>query len=340
MRFVLFLCLFFCSCGSNKQELHIYSWADYIKPELVEQFEKEHECKVVIDTFDSNESMFAKLHLGAGGYDIIVPSNYFLEIMQKNDMLQLINKDALPNLKYLSPSIQQLIDKESMRIGVPYMMTPTGLAWRKDKLMQFEPSWSIFSVNTLKGRMTMLNDPREAIGAALKFRGFSVNSIKQDELNAAKEQLISWKGQLAKFESEQYKNGIASGEYIVVQGYSGDILQVMQENEAVDFALPKEGTTASIDFLVIPKNAEKVALAHEFINFLYDPKIASQNMDFTCYLCPNTEALKHIDSRLKKTFSGFLEDETLKKIEIIRDLGRDNEAYNRVWDEVKAAKAS
>lgn len=217
-------------------------------------------------------------------------------------------------------------------------MTPTGIAWRKDKVVGFTPSWSVFSTSSLKGRMTMLNDPREAIGAALKYNGFSANTKEPKELEKAKEQLISWKGQLAKFESEQYKNGIASGEYLVVQGYSGDILQVMQEHDAVDFTLPKEGTTTSIDFLVIPKEAQKVALAHEFINFLYDPKVAKSNMDFTCYLCPNTEAIQMVDVRLKKVFNEFLGEETLDQIELIKDLGEAGKLYNRVWDEVKAAK--
>ena len=338
MRYLLLLCFFLTSCGSKKPELHIYSWADYIKPEVVERFEKEHDCVVVIDTFESNESMFAKLRLGAGGYDILVPSNYFLEIMQKADMLQPINKEALPNLQYLNNEIKTLVDKDSMRVGVPYMMTPTGIAWRKDKMNNFDPSWSVFSQEALKGRMTMLNDPREAIGAALKFLGYSVNTKDSGQLEEAKQQLISWKHQLAKFESEQYKNGIASGEYIVVQGYSGDILQVMQENDFVGFGLPKEGTTTSIDFLVIPKEAQKVALAHEFINYLYEPKVACENMNFTCYLCPNTVGLTMIDSNLKSLFKEFLADETLQKIEVLHDLGPTNEAYNKVWDEVKAAK--
>lgn len=338
MRYLLVLCLLLASCGSKKNELHIYSWADYIKPELVERFEKAHGCTVVIDTFDSNESMFAKLRLGGGGYDIVVPSNYFVEIMVKADMLQPINKEALPNLQYMSPSIKTLVEQDMVKYGVPYMMTPTGLSWRKDRLEAFEPTWAVFSEESLKGRMTMLNDPREAIGAALKFHGYSVNTQNSEELKTAKEQLIRWKAQLAKFESEQYKNGIASGEYIVVQGYSGDILQVMQENSQVGFGLPREGTTTSIDFLVIPKDAEKVALAHEFINYLYDPANAKENMNFTCYLCPNTPALEEIDDRLKTLFKEFLQDETLQKIEVIHDLGPYQEAYNKVWDEVKAAR--
>ncbi len=339
MRFLLLFCLVLTACGAKKPELHIYSWADYIKPEIVEQFEKEHNCTVVIDTFDSNESMYAKLRLGARGYDIIVPSNYYVEIMEQADMLQPINKEALPNLQYVSDTIKNIIDKETMRVGVPYMMTPTGLAWRKDRLKDFTSSWNVFASAALKGRMTMLNDPREAIGAALKMNGYSVNTKSLDELQIAKNQLLAWKPQLAKFESEQYKNGIASGEYLVVQGYSGDILQVMQENSEVGFALPQEGTTTSIDFLVIPKEAEKVALAHEFINYLYEPKVAATNMNFTCYLCPNTEALKLIDERLKKLFQEFLQEETLNKIEIIHDLGTFNEAYNKVWDEVKSGTA-
>lgn len=337
MRYILAVCLLvLTSCGSKKPELHIYSWADYIKPELVEQFEKDHDCSVVIDTFDSNESMYAKLRLGAGGYDIIVPSNYFLEIMLERDMLQPINKEALPNLQYLNAEIKSLVDKDAMRFGVPYMMTPTGLAWRKDKLKDFDASWSVFLDKALKGRMTMLNDPREAIGAALKYNGYSVNTKDLQQLVKAKEQLIEWKAQLAKFESEQYKNGIASGEYIVVQGYSGDILQVMQENDDVCFALPKEGTTTSIDFLVIPKEAQKVALAHEFINYLYEPAVAAANMNFTCYLSPNTQGLQLIEDRLKALFTEFLADETLQKIELIHDVGSTSEAYNKIWDEVKA----
>ncbi len=336
MRYLLLLCLLLTSCGAKKPELHIYSWADYIKPEIVEQFEKEHNCTVVIDTYDSNESMFAKLRLGARGYDIIVPSNYYMEIMQQADMLQPINKEAVPNLQYVASSISNLVDKNIMRFGVPYMMSPTGLAWRKDRVKEFTPSWAVFANTSLKGRMTMLNDPREAIGAALKFHGYSANTKNLDELQVAKNQLLAWKPQLAKFESEQYKNGIASGEYLVVQGYSGDILQVMQENAAVGFTLPQEGSTTSIDFLVIPKEAEKVALAHEFINYLYDPKIAATNMNFTCYLCPNTEGLKLIDEHLKRLFDEFLQEETLNKIEIIHDLGPVNEAYNKVWDEVKS----
>ncbi|MBS0635315.1 MAG: spermidine/putrescine ABC transporter substrate-binding protein [Verrucomicrobia bacterium] len=336
MRYLILLCLLFTSCGSKKPELHVYSWADYIKPEIVEQFEEKFGCRVVIDTFDSNESMFAKLRLGATGYDIIVPSNYFVEVMQQADMLQPINKEALPNLKYINPAIFKLVDKESFRMGVPYMMTPTGLAWRKDKLESFESSWAVFANEALRGRMTMLNDPREAIGAALKYRGYSVNTKNGEELQAAKEQLLLWKRNLAKFESEQYKNGIASGEYIVVQGYSGDILQVIQENDNVGFSLPKEGSTSSIDFLVIPKQAEKVALAHEFINFLYEPQVAAANMNFTCYLCPNTEGLKLVDDRLKGLFQQFLTEESLNKIEVIHDLGSYNNAYNKVWDEVKS----
>lgn len=326
------------ACGSKKPQLHIYTWADYIKPELIEAFEKAHGCDVIVDTFESNESMFAKLHLGGSGYDLIVPSNYFLEVMNQKEMLQPINRAALPNLQYLDPALLTLVDEKMLAVGVPYMMTPTGIAWRKDRIHDMQESWSVFGEQSAKGRMTMLNDPREAMGAALKFLGYSVNTPDLTELEKAKQQLIVWKKNLAKFESEQYKNGIASGEYLIVQGYSGDILQVMSENDAVDFCLPQEGTTTSIDFLVIPKQAKEVALAHEFINYLYEPEVAKENMDFTCYICPHTVAIEKVNVLLKNLVVPFLNEEHLKTVELIHDLGPLAEAYNKAWDEVKAAK--
>jgi spermidine/putrescine transport system substrate-binding protein len=337
--FLLIICLvFFVSCDSKKETLHIFVWSDYIKPELIERFEKEHDCTVVVDTFDSNESMFAKIKLGAGGYDILVPSNYFLEIMQKSDMLQPINKAALKNLSYIDPNVSKLVGKTSLRYGVPYFMTQTVIAWRKDKKTIDQMSWSIFADESLRGRMTLLNDVRETLGAALKFKGYSANTTNQNELQEAKDTLILWKKNLAKFESEQYKNGIASGEYVVVQGYSGDILQVMQEHDSVTFQLPVEGTIASMDFLVIPKKAEKVALAHEFINFLLDPEVAKENMNFTNYMSPNPQAIAMVQPRLKEVFEYYLHEDSLDKIELIKDLGpKVTQSYNKAWDEVKAA---
>lgn len=336
--FLLCISLLFCSCGKSKPRLHIFTWADFFNIEVIEQFERENNCEIILDTFDSNESMYAKLKLGASGYDLILPSNYFLEIMHRQKLIQPIDLALVPNFKYFDGKLFLILDREMLNYGIPYTITFSGIGWRRDKIIDIQRSWSVFGSEQFKGRMTMLNDLREALGAALRYLGYSVNTQNLNELQEAKQLLISWKRQLAKFESEQYKNGIASGEYLVVQGYSGDILQVMEENKNVDFVAPEEGGAVSIDFLVIPKAAKNKELAHKFINFLYEPDIAAKNMNFTCFLSPNVAAYDQVNDVIKKHMTLFLSEENLKKSELIQNLGAELAAYNRAWEEVKAAE--
>ena len=331
------LMLLLTGCKSKEATLHLYTWAEYIRPELIEQFEKEHNCSVVIDTYDSNESMFTKLNLGATGYDLIFPSNYILDIMKEKDMVQDIDSSKLSNLKYVDQNFLKFLDQTSSSYGVPYMITYTGIGYRKDKVKDVQATWGEFGRQDLRGRMTMLNDIREVIGAALKFLGYSVNTTNPKELEEAKNLAISWKKNLAKFESEQYKNGIASAEYLLVQGWSGDCLQVKQENDEVEFMLPKEGLIISCDFMVIPKHAKNVDLAHTFMNFLLEPKIAAQNMEYTFYLCPNTAAYLELPVSLRKNPALFPPADILDKSELIKNLGASLALYNKAWDEIKAS---
>ena len=329
-----------CALGCNKPqpELHVYTWADYIKPELVQRFEQENRCKVVIDTFDSNEAMYAKIKAGASGYDIITPSSYMVELMQSQGLLQDLNPKLLPNLVNIDPEYLKLTTDQSMKHSVPYMLTNTGLAYLQSKVPDFKPTWAALERPDLKGRVTMLNDMRESIGAALKFLGFSLNTRDEGELQQARDVLIRWKKNLAKFENEQYKIGIANGEFLLVHGYSGDLLQAQAENEDVAFVVPTQGTSISSDDLVIPKTAAQVDLAHRFINFLQEPEVAAENSNFISYVAPNRAAYPLLDEELKGNPAVFLPDEIKKKCEVIRDLGADNAKYTKVWDEVKAAE--
>jgi spermidine/putrescine transport system substrate-binding protein len=327
-----------CGCGKAKPTLHIYTWADYVKPELIEQFEKEQNCKVVIDTFDSNEAMYAKLKAGARGYDLITPSSYMVRLMHAQDMLQPLQHNLLPNLVHMDTEYLQLAMDREMEHSVPYMLTTTGIAYLKSKVQDFEPSWAMFDRADLKGRMTMLNDMRETLGAALKSLGFSLNTHDEAELAAARDVVIRWKKNLAKFENEQYKTGLASGEFLLVHGYSGDILQVQAENDDIAFAVPREGTSISCDDLVIPKDAENVELAHRYINFLHDPKVAAENTEFITYLCPNSASYAYLSKEILENPAMFLAPDIRAKCEIIDDLGADNVKYTKVWDEIKATE--
>lgn len=318
-------------------KLHVFIWSDYIKPELIKKFEKKYNCKVVVDTYDSNESMYAKLKLGALNYDILFPSNYFLDLMVEQGMLQPIDTAYVPNAKNIDPTYLKLAGAVPNEYGVPYMVSNTGIAYRKDRVREFEPSWGIFARTDLKGRMTMLNDLREVIGAALKYLGFSINTINPEEIQKAVVQVIEWKKNLAKFESEQYKNGIASAEYLVSQGYAGDVMQVMQENKNVAFVYPEQGMLMSIDYLTIPKNAQNVELAHQFINFLLDADIAAENMAFGLHLSPNIAAYDKLPEELRNNPILFPSERMLLKSEIIQNLGKNDVLYHQAWDKIKAA---
>jgi spermidine/putrescine transport system substrate-binding protein len=328
--------LLLSGCGSNEKELHVYSWGDYINPEVIKDFEKEYDCRVIVDTYDSNESMYAKLKAGASGYDIIFPSNYFLDLLEKQGMLQPIQIDQVPNLKNLDTALIQLIKAEVKTSSVPYMVTFTGLGYRQDRIHEMIDSWDAFGQVKWRGRMTMLNDFRETLGAGLKYLGYSVNTTNESEIEAAADQVIKWKKNLAKFESEQYKNGIATAEFLVVHGYCGDILQVMQEDAGVNFLYPKEGALIACDYLAIPKKAREIELAHHFIDYLYEPEVAARNMKWTLFLSPNKEAYAHLQPYLRNNPVLFPSNETLRQAELIQDIGEDVVKYYRAWDRVKS----
>ena len=330
--------VFLPCCGRPKSVLNVYTWSDYFKPEILSRFEKEHGCRVVIDTFESNEAMYAKIRAGATGYDLLTPSSYMVSLMDGQNMLRPLDHSRLPNLVHVDPELLKIAIDKTMDHSVPYMLSTTGLACLVGKVRDFKPSWSMLDRVDLKGRMTMLNDMREVIGAGLKFLGHSLNTTNEQELQEAKETILRWKKNLAKFENEQYKTGVASGEFLLVQGYSGDILQVQRENPDVVFAVPEEGTSMSCDDLVIPQGAKEVRLALAFINFLHEPAIAAENTEFTRYLSPNKDCYPLLSPELRNNPALFLNPEVRAKSEFIGDLGLANALYIKVWDEIKAAK--
>lgn len=324
-------------CQKATPTLKIYTWADYIKPEPLQRFEAEHQCKIIIDTFESNESMYAKLKAGAIGYDLVTPSSYFVKIMNDQGLIQPLDHAQLPNLKHIDSDYLKIALDPHMHHSVPYMLTNTGLAHLKSKVKDFQASWKMLDRQDLKGRMTMLNDMRETIGAALKFLGYSLNSRNEKELEAARDVVIRWKKNLAKFEAEQYKTGLASGEFLLVHGYSGDILQVQKENKDIEFSIPAEGTSVACDDLVILKNSAQVRLAHSFINFLHEPEVAAENTNFISYVCPNQTSYPRVDEALRNNPAIFLAPELRAKCEVIEDLGPDTAKYTKIWDQIKAA---
>ena len=333
------LCGLLASCSDEKPVLNIYNWSDYMEPEVITMFEEKYGVEVVLDTFDSNEAMYNKLKSGATGYDVIFPSSYFARIMWEEGMLRELDHAKLPNLQYVDKAyMQKYVPDKDMQYSVPYMTGTTGIAYCESEVENFEPTWAMYEREDLKNRMTLLNDGRETLGAALKYLGYSLNTINQQEIDEAVAVVQKWKANIAKFENEGYKPGIASREFYLVQGYSGDILQVVEENDDEDivYVLPQEGFSIWSDDMVIPVSADQPELAAAFINFMHDPEVARMNMEFNYYKCPNTAAYETVDEEVSGDETIFIPEELMQKGEMIKYLGADNQLYVDAWDRVKS----
>lgn len=337
MRFfaAVFLLLIFAGCGSSdKPQLHLFVWSEYFSQDVINDFEKEFDCHVILDTFDSNEAMYTKLRLGATGYDIVMPSNYIFETMHDQGMLREIRSENISNLKHLNFEELKSFEIDDVSYGVPYLMTYTGLGYVPSRVPDFQGSWRIFSRKELKGRMTMLNDMREALGAALLTLGYSINTKEIKEIDEAVDLLLQWRGNLAKYESEQYKNGLSNLEFLVVQGYNSDMLQVMADNEKISFKWPLEGAVASVDILAILKSAPNPDLAEKFINYCLRPEVAAAivNASFsTCMVVIPEESLPQDPLVMSILYPS---KEVREKAQLIRNIGDYLTIYTQAWERV------
>lgn len=333
------LALFAVSCGqstSAKKKLYVYIWCDYLSEEVVQAFEEKYDCEIVQDIFDSNEMLEAKLKAGASDYDIVVPSSYVAGKMFAQGMIQALDKERLaPTIKNLDAMVVKKFPETALDYSIPYMMSYTGIAYLKSKVAGFEPSWKMFEREDLRKRMTLLDDYREVLGAALKYLGYSANTSSEEELTAAAKKVLEWKANAAKFDNEQYKQGIASGEFYLVQGYVGDLLQVQEDNDDIEIVIPREGTQLSIDSLAIPTGAKNIDLAYDFINFVHEPANAAKNTEAVMYLCPNKPSYDLLPEEIRSNGSIFPDEDILLRSELLHDLGKAQPIYNRLWETIK-----
>ena len=337
--------------GGDGGELHIYTWSDYIATDVLDSFEKALGVKVVVDTFDSNEAMYAKIKAGGTGYDIIMPSSYQLGTMAKEGMIIPLDAKKIPNvLKNFDHSFDSQVLDPTFKYNVPYAVTYTGFMYLKNKVPAGADvnSWAILGNSALKGRISLLDDIREVIGAGLMYLGYSINSTNPKEIDAAVAQVLKWRENIRKFDAESYKTEVPSGATWIGHGYSTDTTQVIVGDEEagaparddIGFALPKEGYTIAFDEMVIAKDAKRKDLAYAFINYIYDGAVAKANMEYICGPNPVKPGIDALDEDYRKII--VLDKATLTKGQVLKGFD-DNpavmELYNKAWDKIKATEA-
>ncbi len=336
--------------GKDGGELHIYTWSDYIAPEVLAGFEKGLGVKIVVDTFDSNEAMYAKLKAGGTGYDILMPSSYQIAQMAKDGMIEKIDHAKCPNVKTnFDPAFARQIIDATFAYNVPYAVTYTGFMYAKGKVPAGVDvaSWKTLANPAFKGRLTLLDDIREVIGGGLMSLGYSINSTNPKEIDAAVAEVLKWKANSRKFDAESYKNEVASGATWIGHGYSTDATQIivgdeeegMAPRDDIGFALPKEGFTIAFDEMVIAKDARRKDLAYAFINYVYMGEVAKANMEYICGPNPVKPGIDLLDADYRKLI--VLDESQIGHGQVLRgfqDQPEVQELYNKAWDRIKAGE--
>ncbi len=331
------------SCQSGKKQiLYVFNWTDYISPDLIKQFEKENNCKIVYDTYNSNENMLTKLITSKSPYDIIVPSGDHVSIMMKKDLLEPIDKSRLKNYSNLDTLILKKAEQfdSGNTYSIPYFWGTCGFIYNKNYIKESEMenvSWNILADKRFENKkvVTMLDDAREVIGVSLIYNGFKPNDFSDENLAKARESLLAWDKNISQYDSDSFKNEVQDGTIWLGQAYNGDALQVMQENQNVGFVLPKEGSTLWIDFLAIPKNSENKELAYKFIDFLLDAVISSENAKFVQYATPNRAALELLPDNIKNNKCIYPPVEYINKCHLLLNVGEDVLKVDKIWQEIR-----
>ena len=350
------LCSFLFLCVTNlaytANVLHLFNWNNAISAETIKRFERTYQCKVKETYYGSMEEMLAKLSAGAKGFDIIGPANYGLTPLIKQDMLQPLDHSKLPNLKNINPKFANTPLDPGNKYSVPYDFTVTLVGYndQKIKALHLDPSsWRIIFdpsvLHKIQGKVTVLNDSREVIAAALRYNGFSANSHNPAELAKAKASILKAKPYWAAFNSQSYIKELTVGNIWVALGYSNDMYQAQRDAKAakrpfnIAFQLQKEGNSMTADSFVIPKDALRPDLAHQFINFMLEGKNAAETTHQIGSGTPNSAAVRFINPELQQLDTINPSQAASAKLEQLTDLdAKSRREWNRIWTQIKVGK--
>jgi len=331
------------ACGGERGSkpsgkiVNVYIWTNYLPQEVVDEFERRTGIHANVDTFDSNEAVLAKLQSGVAGYDVAVPSDYMLKILIPQGLVQPLDHGRLPHLKNLDPRfLNQKYDPGNGH-SIPYLWGTTGIGYDQKKIQPPVDSWAALFEPRHAGRILMLDDQREAFGAALRLMGKSVNEKDPAILRQAAERLKKQKPLVRTYNSSDFANLLAAGDVDLSQGYNGELAEAVAKSSGrLAYVIPKEGGTLWIDNLAIPKGARNLDAAYAFLDFVMMPEIAAKIVNHVHYACANRAALPLIDAKIKADPSIYPPQEILNRCELIEDLGETTQLLDLLWTEVKA----
>ncbi|NJP40139.1 ABC transporter substrate-binding protein [Oscillospiraceae bacterium HV4-5-C5C] len=362
---ILVLPLAGCQSSSKRQKVYVYNWGEYISDsddsftffgqtyqlsDVRKDFEEAYpQYELEYQTFDDNEKMYAKLDTQS--YDVIIPSEYMVTRLIREDKLQQLDFSQLPNVEaYMDPRLKEIryseddtINQEILDYAVPYFYCTVGLIYNRDVLGTIDSTdphdvWSVLFDKTYNGQIGMYNSMRESIGVALNYLGYSLNSVAADQLEAAKNLLIQQRKEVQPIVGvDELKDKYVSGELVAGVAWSGDHTVVQQRLEAagedpdvMQYVLP-EGSNISVDMMCIPKNAQNVDGALAFINYMYDTEVALKNAVYVGYSSPQTEVLQQLPAVLTSNVNYYPDESLLKTMEVYESTDEIDKQYDEIW---------
>lgn len=336
-----------CDMFAEEQEegddvLYVYSWGDYLSPEVIAQFEEETGITVVLDEFDTNESMYPRVAEGAEAYDVLCPSDYMIQKLIDNDLLQPMDYSKMPNVqKYIGADFREqtrAFDRE-MRYTVPYCWGLVGIMYNTTMVDEPVDSWSILWDEKYRGEILMQDSARDAFMIPLRMMGYSMNTVNEQELLTARDMLIKQKPLVQAYGVDDIRDKLSSGEAALGVIFSGEAINLLESNPDLAYQpAPREGTNVWLDCWVIPKNARHVENAHKFIDFLNRPEIAAMNFEELGYSTPNIGVRELVEEDMDEDelAIAFPDEEVYHGQETYSYLGEAmDKLYTKLWLQVK-----
>lgn len=334
-----------CSKGDGKKlangeeaKLNFYNWDTYIGENTLDNFKEAAGVDVTMDLFDSNDVLFAKFKAGNPGYDVIVPSNDFVERMSKAGMLMPLDHALIPNKKNIDPAYINVEYDLQRKFSMPYTWLALGIGYRKSKVSAKPDSWKVlFDSPEYAGRIAWLSEAGDMFRLYGKYLGKSVNALTPADIATIEAMMIKQKPNVKKFHEDDGQDLLLKGDVDVVLEYNGDIAQAMTEDADIDFVVPKEGSQLNSDNLCIPKGAPHPKNAHAFINYILDANVDKEITETILYPTPNAAAKALMPDSYKNNPVIFPPADVLAKCEYARFNAELQPLYEEAFTRVRAA---
>lgn len=331
------LLAFTTGCSSEEKEtLNVLNYDIYIDKDLLSEFEEANNVKIKYDTYSTPEEMYIKAKAGASNYDLIISSEYMIERMINEGMVNKLNFDNIPNYKYIDEAFKNQPYDPNNEYAVPYFWGTLGILYNKETVDASSDSWEMLWDEKHDQRIIMMDSQRDAFASALKQLGYSLNTVNENELDEAKELLLKQRPLVMAYITDGAPDIMINEEADMALVWSGEAVSAMAENENLDFVIPKEGSNIWIDAMFVPTTTKNQALAEKFIDYLCSTEATLRNIDEVWYSTVHTEAIEQVDEELLNNPAFNIPQEDIDKMEMFRDPQEFIELYTERWTEIMA----